>query len=151
MRLSKSKVAKLRGGGSYPLTPKLIATLVAIMTVNAAKDGSIHALALLITFKLYPKSEKLIKTICLGGNTDAIVNEIAKNLYTKRRTIITRLIMNKEIRKNINNILLELELIKEPLSQLDLFRLAAYGITAFEVPLVKGARSSGYHANVYYK
>ena len=139
LRLSKSKVAKLRGGGSYPITPKLIATKVAIMTVNAAKDGSIHALALLITFKLYPKSEKLIKTICLGGNTDAIVNEIAKNLHKKRQTIITRLITNKEIRKNINNILLELKLIEKPLSQLDLFRLAAYGITALEVPIVKGA------------
>jgi len=138
LRLSKSKVATLRGGGSYPITPKLIATKVAIMTVNAAKDGSIHALALIIACKLHPQCEKLVKTICLGGNTDAIVNEIAKNLHSKRQTIITRLMMNKEIRKNINNILLELELIKEPLSQLDLFRLAAYGVTAFEVPLVKG-------------
>ena len=138
LRLSKSKVATLRGGSSYPITPKLIATKVAIMTVNAAKDGSIHALALIIACKLHPQCEKLVKTICLGGNTDAIVNEIAKNLHSKRQTIITRLMMNKEIRKNINNILLELELIKEPLSQLDLFRLAAYGVTAFEVPLVKG-------------
>lgn len=138
LRLSKSKVATLRGGGSYPITPKLIATKVAIMTVNAAKDGSIHALALIIACKLHPQCEKLVKTICLGGNTDAIVNEIAKNLHSKRRTIITRLMMNEEIRKNINNILLELELIKEPLSQLDLFRLAAYGVTAFEVPFVKG-------------
>ena len=135
LRLSKSKVATLRGGG---ITPKLIATKVAIMTVNAAKDGSIHALALIIACKLHPQCEKLVKTICLGGNTDIIVNEIAKNLHSKRQTIITRLMMNKEIRKNINNILLELELIKEPLSQLDLFRLAVYGVTAFEVPLVKG-------------
>ena len=43
------------------------------------------------------------------------------------------------IRKNINNILLELGLIKETLSQLDLFRLAVYGITMFEIPIVKGA------------
>ncbi len=139
LRLSKSKVAKLRGGGSYPITPKLIATKVAIMTVNAAKDGSIHALALIIACKIHPKSENFIKTICLGGNTDALVNEIAKNLHAKRQTIITRLIMNKEIRKNVNNILLELELIKEPLSQLDLFRLAAYSITMFEIPIVRGA------------
>jgi hypothetical protein len=81
----------------------------------------------------------LITTICFGGNTDAIVTEIAKNLHTNRETIIKRLITNKEIRKNFNNILLELELIKEPLSRIDLFRLAAYGITTFEVPLVKGA------------
>lgn len=139
LKLSKSKVAKLRGGGSSPIPPKLIATKVALMTVNAAKNGSIHALCLIIAGKLYPNSEKLIKTICLGGNTDAIVNEIAKNLHTKRQTIITRLIMNKEIRKNINNILLELELIKEPLSQLDLLRVTAYSITVLEVPLVKGA------------
>jgi hypothetical protein len=147
LRLSKSKVATLRGGGSYPMNSKLIATKVAIMTVNAAKNGSIHALALIIACKLHPQSEKVVKTICLGGNTDAIVNEIAKNLHSKRRTIITRLMMNKEIRKNINNILLELQLIKEPLSQLDLFRLAAYSVTAFEVPLVKvvvlGARGIG--------
>lgn len=149
LRLSKSKVAKeggitqiiakLRAGGITPITPKLLATQVAIMTVNAAKDGSIHALAIIIACKIHPKTENLIKTICLGGNTDALVNEIAKNLHTKRRTIITRLVMNNEIRKNVNNILLELELIKEPLSQLDLFRLAAYGITVFEIPIVKGA------------
>jgi hypothetical protein len=47
--------------------------------------------------------------------------------------------MNKEIRKNVNNILLELELIKEPLSQVELFRLAVYGLTVFEIPIVKGA------------
>lgn len=145
LRLSKSKVikfrgvTKFRGGGSYSITPQLIATKFATMTVNAAKDGSIHALALILSCKLYPRSEKWIKTICLGGNTDAIVNEIAKNLHAKRQKIIAQLIMNKEIRQSVNNILLELELIKEPLSQLDLFRLAAYGFTAFEVPVVKGA------------
>ena len=69
------------------------------MIVNAAKDGSIHALALIIASKIHPKSENFIKTICLGGNTDALVNEIAKNLHTKRQTIIKRLIINKEIRK----------------------------------------------------
>ena len=34
--------------------------------------------------------------------------------------------------------MLELELIKQPLTQLDLFRLAAYDITMFEIPIVKG-------------
>ena len=82
MRLSKSKVAKLQGGSesTHLETFQLIANKVAIMTVNAAKDGSIHTLALIIACKIHPKSEKFIKTICLGGNTDAIVNEIAKNL-----------------------------------------------------------------------
>ena len=139
LRLSKSKVAKLRGGGSSPITSNLIATKVARIVVNAATDGSIHVLALIIAGKIHPTSENFIKTICLGGNTDALVNEIAKNLYTKRQTIIRKLIMSKEIRKNFNNILLELELIKEPLSQLDLVRLAAYGITVFEIPIVRGA------------
>ena len=82
------------------------------MTVNVVKDGSIQALAIIIACKLHPKCEKLVKTICFGGNTDAILNEIAKNLHSKRRTIITRLMMNAEIRTNINNILLELELIR---------------------------------------
>ena len=110
------------------------------MTVQTAKDGSIHAFALLIVCKLHPKSGKLIKTIWLGGpNTDLIVNQIANNLHTKRQAIIRRRITNKEIRKNISNILLELELIKQPLTQLDLLRVAAYGITAFEIPFVKGA------------
>ena len=145
LRLSKSKgakfrgVTKFRGGGSYPITPKLLATKFARMTVAAAKDGSIHALALILSCKLYPKSEKWIKTICLGGNTDAIVNEIAKNLHAKRQTIIAQLITDNAIRKNLNDILLELELIEEPLNKLDLFRLAAYDFNAFEVPFVKGA------------
>ena len=143
MRLSNSnsKLAalRLRGGGGYPIDAKLIATKVARMTVNAAKEGSINAVCLIIACQVLPKCEKWIETICLGGNTDAIVNEIAKNLDTKKHTIIRRLLLDKEIRKNINNILLELELIKEPLSKTDLVRLAAYSVTVFKVPLVKGA------------
>ena len=138
LKLSTSKVATLRGGASYPINPKLIATQVATITVNAAKDGSIHALAIIIACKLHPQCEKFVKAICFGGNTDAIINEMAKNLESKRRTIIIRLMTNEEIRKNINNILLELELIKEPLTRVELFRLFVYGVTAFEVPLIKG-------------
>lgn len=135
--LRLSEIAKLRGGGSYTITPKLIATKVARMLVNGAKDGSIHAFALRIACKIHPKGENFIKTICFGGNTDALVNEIAKNLQAKKRTIITQLIMNKDIRANVNNILLELELIQEPLSQLDLLRLAGYSVTMLEIPIAR--------------
>jgi hypothetical protein len=141
LRLSKAKdnIAKLRGGGVYPITPKLITTKIAEMIVNAARDGSLHAISIIIACKISPKSEKFIKALFFGGNTDALVNEIAKNLQTKRISLISKMLMNKTIRKNINNILLELELIKEPLSQVDLLRLATYSITLFEIPLVKGA------------
>jgi hypothetical protein len=77
-----------------------------LTTVQAAKDGSIHALALIIACKVHPSSEKFIRGICLGGNTDALVNEIANNLHAKRHTILRRIVMNKEIRNNINSILL---------------------------------------------
>ena len=85
----------------------------------AAKNGSIHTLALIIACKVHPTSEKLIKAICLGDNTDALVKEITDNLHEKRQTILRRILMNKKIRKNINNILLELELIKKPLTQME--------------------------------
>ena len=138
LRFSKSNVDKLRGGGSYPINAKLIATKVATITVNAAKDGSIHALALIIGCKIHPKGENFIKTICFGGNTNALINEIANNLQKNRITIIKRLITNKEIRNSVNSILLELEFIKEPLSQMQLLRLAACSISMFEVPIVEG-------------
>lgn len=113
------------------------------MARNKQRDKKVLVQPVGIQGKVYniirSKGENFIKTICLDDNTDALVNEIAKNLHTKIRTIIKRLIMNKEIHKNFNNILLELELIKEPLSQLDLYRLAAYGITVFEIPIVRGA------------
>ena len=139
LKLSKSNVAiTLRGGGGNPITPKVIATQVARIAIQAAKEGSIHAFALLIACKVHPSSEKLLRTICLGGNTDALVNEIANNLYTKRQTILRRIIMNKEIRNNINNILLELELIKKPLTQLELLRVAAASLTELGIPIVQG-------------
>lgn len=139
LKLSKSNEAlKLRGGGIDPMMTKLIATRVARITVTAAKDGSIHALALLIACKVHPASEKFVKAICLGGNTDALVNEIANNLHTKRQTVLRRIIMNKKIRENINTILLELELIKKPLTQLELLRVSAVSLTAFDIPIVQG-------------
>lgn len=148
LKLSKSKVVnskyivvnevvKLRGGAS--ITPKIIATKVALIVVNGIKDGSVHAIVLLISCRLYPNIEKAIKTICLGGNTDAIVNEIANNLHANRQAIIGQLLTNEEIRHNFNNILLELELIKKPLTQRELFGLALYSIKVLEVPFVKGA------------
>jgi hypothetical protein len=106
--------------------------------VQAAKDGSIHALSLIIACKVYPSSEKLIRSICLGGNTDALVNEIANNLHAKRQTIVRHLIMNKKIRDNLNSILLEFELIKKPLTQLELLRVATTSITLLEIPIVQG-------------
>ena len=140
LKLSKSNVAiTLRGGGGNSIMPKLIATQIARITVKAFKDGSIHAFVILASCKLHPNGEKFLKAICLGGNTDALVNEIAKNLYAKRQTILRRIIMDKEIRKNVNNILLELELIQKPLTQLELLRVAAASITAFEIPIVQGA------------
>jgi hypothetical protein len=48
LKLSKSNLAiTLRGGGIDPITPKLIATQLARITLKAAKDGSIHALGVL--------------------------------------------------------------------------------------------------------
>jgi hypothetical protein len=97
-----------------------------------------HKIALLIACKVHPTSEKFIKAICFGVNNDALINEMANNLRAKRQTILRGIIMNKEIRENVNKILLELELIKEPLTQLELLRLYAACITAFEIPIVKG-------------
>ena len=53
--------------------------------------------------------------------------------------VIRKLIADKAIRKNINKLLLKLELIHKPLNYLDLVKLAAYDITLFELPFVKGA------------
>jgi hypothetical protein len=54
LKISLETVAKIRGGSISSINSKLIATHIAIMTVNAAKDGSIHALAIIIACKLYP-------------------------------------------------------------------------------------------------
>ena len=138
---SKSKLLKLRGGMTGPIEPnaKLLTEKIARLCVNGLINGSVNTASILIACKVSPRAEKFVKTICLGGKTEALVNELALNLQRKRIAIIKHLVRNPKVLKSLNDLLLELEVITRPLDYWDLTRLAAYGISICEVPIVKGA------------
>ena len=66
------------------------------------------------------------------------MNEIARIVYVKRRTLILKLISDKQYRQTFNNILLKLKVIDKRLTQADLFKVGLYDMTLFEFPLAKG-------------
>lgn len=133
---SKSKITKLRGGA---VNPPLSAKQVATLTVNAFKDGSIHAIAILIACQAHPKIDNFVKVLIFGDKTktEALINEIAANLYIKRQAIILKLVNNPEMLKNFNRFFLEAGLIETPITLIDLGKAGLSSIFAWEVPIVK--------------
>ena len=73
---SKSKLLKLRGGMTGPIDPtaKLLSEKIARLAINGLINGSVHTASILIACKVSPRAEKFVKTVCLGGKTEALVN-----------------------------------------------------------------------------